>query len=79
MDIEVLGQAKTVRMRTVDPNGRMVEAPMEIMLAALVQTLSAEDKARFFSLVEKLLEAHNGRFGPLARVVQEINMPHIRS
>lgn len=80
--VEMLAQAKTVRLRGrfPMPDGTIldVSGPMECWISALVQTLPPESKAAFATVLNKMVEQREHQVSPFkARVVAEILMPDL--
>ena len=80
--IEILAAPKTVRMRGrwTLANGEIVdlEAPTECWIAALVDTLGPEKRAKFVTCLQRMLELREHQRGiGKARVVAEIAMPNL--
>ena len=74
--VEILGTPKTVRLAG-DFKGVHHEAPLEVWIAAIVATLTPEQKATMFGFLDRFLLQRELTREPLARVVADIPMPNI--
>lgn len=76
MEIEVLGSPKTVRLCVQMPDGRNLDAPMEIWIASIIALLPSKQKQELYALVDRAVQQHRLQ-SPVARVVADIPMPHL--
>jgi hypothetical protein len=75
--VEILGTPKTVRLEGTW-RGETHSAPMECWIAALVETLSPEQKDKFFTALKSMEVRREHQRIAQARIVADIPMPNLK-